>query len=100
MRTVEHYSGGPDKLLRIETEGCAINVIVDLHDATGTQLIVVEVEARHPDQDAVQWEIESSNVVVVRRMGVQMMVGDSPYLRDDVIRLDAAARSGGATADA
>ena len=79
MRTVEHFADGPHKLLRIEADGCAINVIVGLHDDNGARMTVVEVEARYPDGDAMQWEVEGPNVVVVRRMGVQHLVGDSPY---------------------
>ena len=48
MRTVEHYSGGPHKLLRVETDGCAVNVVIDLHDPHGIPFIAVEVEPMPP----------------------------------------------------
>jgi hypothetical protein len=83
VRIVEHYEGGSHKLLRVETEGCAVNIVIGLHDHTGAQFTVVEVEARLPDQSGVVWETEGPSVVVVRSLGHQVMHGDSPYVSDE-----------------
>jgi hypothetical protein len=79
VRTVEHYSGGPDKLLRVETGGCAVNVVIDLHDPHGIPFIAVEVEPRIPDDDGRVWELEGPATVLVRCRGLQVMQGDGTY---------------------
>jgi hypothetical protein len=76
VRIVEHYSGGPHKLLRVETGGCAVNVVIDLHDPHGIPFIVVEVEPRRPDDDGRVWEVEGPATVLVRCRGTQVMPGD------------------------
>jgi hypothetical protein len=43
VRMVEHYSGGPHKLLRVQTGGGAVNVVIDLHDPDGIPFIAVEM---------------------------------------------------------
>lgn len=79
MRIVEHYSGGPHKLLRVETGGCAVNVVIDLHDPDGVPFIAVEVEARIPDEDGRVWEVQGPATVLVRCRGQQVMQGDGAY---------------------
>ena len=44
MQIMKHDAEGPHKLLRIETQGCAVNVLVGLHDEDGNSVIAVEVE--------------------------------------------------------
>jgi len=77
VRLVEHYSGGPHKLLRVETGGCAVNVVIDLHDPDGVPFIAVEVEARIPDDDGRVWEVQGPAAVLVRCRGLQVMQADS-----------------------
>jgi hypothetical protein len=79
MRAVEHYASGPDKLLRIEAEGCAVNIVIGLHDEDGSLFTAVEVEPRLPDQQGMVWEADGTTTVVVRCHGPQMMVGDTPF---------------------
>lgn len=76
MRIVEHYTAGPHKLLRVETGGCAVNVVIDLHDQDGIGFIAVEVEPRIPDDDGRVWEVAGPATVIVRCRGQQMMPGD------------------------
>ena len=79
MRTVEHYSGGPHKLLRVETGGCAVNIVIDLHDQDGIPFIAVEVEPRLPDDDGRVWEVAGPATVLVHCRGLQVMQGDGTY---------------------
>ena len=79
MRIVEHYSGGPHKLLRVETDGCAVNVVIDLHDPDGVPFIAVEVEPRIPDGDGRVWEVQGPATVLVHCHGLQVMQGDGTY---------------------
>lgn len=79
MRIVEHCSGGPHKLLRVETGGCAVNVVIDLHDPDGIPFIAVEVEPRVPDDDGRVWEVQGPAAVIVRCRGQQVMHGDGTY---------------------
>jgi hypothetical protein len=79
VRIVRHDSGGPHKLLRVETDGCAVNVVIDLHDADGIPFIAVEVEPRIPDDDGRVWEVQGPATVLVRCRGRQVMQGDAAY---------------------
>ena len=79
MRIVEHESGGPHKLLRVETAGCAVNIVIDLHDQDGIPFIAVEVEPRIPDDDGRVWEVQGPSAVLVRCRGQQVMQGDAAY---------------------
>jgi hypothetical protein len=79
VRIVEHYSGGPHKLLRVETDGCAVNIVIDLHDPHGIPFVAVEVEPRLPDGDGRIWEVEGSSTVLVHCRGLQVMQGDRAY---------------------
>ena len=77
MRIVEHDSGGPHKLLRVVTAGCAVNIVIDLHDPDGIPFIAVEVEPRIPDDDGRVWEVQGPSAVLVRCRGRQVMQGDA-----------------------
>jgi hypothetical protein len=77
VRVVEHDSGGPHKLLRVETDGCAVNIVIDLHDPDGIPFIAVEVEPRIPDDDGRVWEVQGPSAVLVRCRGRQVMQGDA-----------------------
>lgn len=79
MRIVEHYSGGPHKLLRVETDGCAVNIVIDLHDQHGIPFIAVEVEPRLPDGEGRVWEVSGPSTVLVHCRGRQVMEGDRAY---------------------
>jgi hypothetical protein len=79
VRIVEHDSGGPHKLLRVETAGCAVNIVIDLHDPDGIPFIAVEVEPRIPDDDGRVWEVQGPAAVLVRCRGQQVMQGDAAY---------------------
>jgi hypothetical protein len=79
VRVVEHDSGGPHKLLRVETAGCAVNIVIDLHDPDGMPFIAVEVEPRIPDDDGRVWEVQGPSAVLVRCRGRQVMAGDAAY---------------------
>jgi hypothetical protein len=79
VRVVEHYSGGPHKLLRVETDGCAVNIVIDMHDPDGIPFIAVEVEPRLPDADGRVWEAVGNSAVLVRCRGTQIMQGDRTY---------------------
>jgi len=76
VRTVEHYPGGQHKLMRVETAGCAVNIVIDLHDPDGIPFIAVEVEPRLPDEDGRVWEVEGPSTVLVHCRGRQVMQGD------------------------
>ena len=75
MRIVEHYVGGPHKLLRVETDGCAVNIIIDLHDPSGIRTTAVEVEPRMPDADGQVWEADGRTTVIVHCLGAQRISG-------------------------
>jgi hypothetical protein len=77
VRIVEHESGGPHKLLRVETAGCAVNIVIDLHDPDGIPFIAVEVEPRIPDDEGQVWEVRGPSAVLVRCRGRQVMRGDA-----------------------
>jgi hypothetical protein len=78
VRIVEHYAGGPHKLLRVEADGCAVNIIIDLHDPSGGRNTAIEVEPRLPDQDGQVWEADGRTTVIVHCRGAQVMSGDLP----------------------
>ena len=79
MRSIQHYSGGQHKLLRVETDGCAVNIVIGLHDPHGMPFIAVEVEPRLPDADGRIWELDAPGVVLVHCRGQQMMPGDRAW---------------------
>lgn len=76
MRIVEHHLGGPHKLLRIETEGCAVHITVGLHDADGTEFTSVEIEPQQPADDGNVWFVRGPQTAVVLNHGRQVMAGD------------------------
>lgn len=71
MQLIQHDSDGPHKLVRIETLGCAVNLLVDIHDENGTPVIAVEVEPAVPDELGRVWEVNGQTAVVVRCRGKQ-----------------------------
>ncbi|MFG2039836.1 hypothetical protein [Dactylosporangium sp. NPDC048998] len=71
MQLLKHDPDGPHKLVRVETMGCAVNVLVGLHDENGTPVIAVEVEPAIPDEDGRVWEAATPSVVLVRCLGRQ-----------------------------
>lgn len=75
MQLLKHDSDGPHKLVRIETMGCAVNVLIDLHEEDGTSLIAVEVEPSIPDELGRVWKADGPAAVIVRCLGRQ---GDAP----------------------
>ena len=76
MRIVEHYIGGADKLLRIETEGCVVHIAINLHDADGRPFTSVEVEPLQPADDFDVWHVRGPATTVVINHGPQVMAGD------------------------
>ena len=81
MRIVEHYAGGVDKLLRIETEGCAVHITVGLHDADGQQFTSIEIEPRQPADNGDVWFVRGQATTVVLNHGPQVMAGDGTAAR-------------------
>jgi hypothetical protein len=84
MRVVEHYANGTDRLLRVEAEGCAVNIIIGLHDESGSLLTAVEVEPRLPDQQGMVWKTDGTAAVVVRCHGQQMLAGDGTSVGEEM----------------
>ena len=78
MRIVEHHAGGPDKLLRIETEGCAVHIAIGLHDADGHPFTSVEVEPLQPADNSDVWQVRGPATMVIINHGPQEMAGDRP----------------------
>ncbi|MGW1783706.1 hypothetical protein ACWCQQ_31950 [Streptomyces sp. NPDC002143] len=85
MRIVEHYASGPHKLLRVEAEGCAVNIVIGLHSEDGSSFTAIEVEPRLPDEYGAVWETDGATAIVVRRRGLQMLAGDRPYVREEAV---------------
>lgn len=83
MRIVEHYTGCADKLLRIETEGCAVHIAIGLHDADGRLFTSVEVEPLQPADNSDVWHIRGPATMVVINHGPQVMAGDRPHVQDE-----------------
>jgi hypothetical protein len=78
MQILKHDPDGPHKLVRIETMGCAVNVLIDLHEENGTS--AVEVEPSAPDDLGRVWEAQGPTAVVVRCLGRQ---GDEQGAKED-----------------
>ena len=76
MRIVEHYAGGAHKLLRVETEGCAVHITVGLHDADGQLFTSVEIEPLQPADNGDVWFVRGPGTTVVLNEGPQVMAGD------------------------
>jgi hypothetical protein len=76
MKIITHYAGGADKLLRVETEGCAVNITVGLHDADGQLFTSVEVEPLQPADNGDVWFMRGPGTTVVLNDGPQVMGGD------------------------
>jgi hypothetical protein len=76
MRIVKHYAGGADKLLRVETEGCAVHITVGLHDADGHLFTSVEIEPLQPADNGDVWFVRGPGTTVVLNHGPQVMAGD------------------------
>ena len=77
MRIVEHHSGGAHKLLRIETEGCAVHIAIGLHDADGRPFTSIEIEPLQPADNSDVWYLQGPATTVVVNHGAQVMAGDS-----------------------
>jgi hypothetical protein len=76
MRTVRHTAGGADKLLRIETEGCAVHITIGLHDADGRAFTSIEIEPLQPADNADVWFVRGAATTLVLNHGPQVMAGD------------------------
>lgn len=81
MRIVTHYSGSADKLLRVETEGCALHITVGLHDADGQLFTSIEIEPRQPADNGDVWVLRGPGTTVVLNGGPQVMAGDGTALK-------------------
>jgi hypothetical protein len=90
MRIVEHLADGAHKLLRIETEGCAVHIVIGLHGPQGQRFTTVEVEPAQPADDGHVWHVRGPATVVVVDAGSQVLAGD----RDALARRDASQRNG------
>jgi len=69
MRLIRHPGDHPDKLLRIETPGCAIHVTVGVHDVQGHDMVTVEISPAEPDDSGVAWKLDGSSSVRVIATG-------------------------------
>jgi hypothetical protein len=76
MRTVTHRTGGADKLLRVETEGCAVHITIGLHDADGREFTSIEIEPLQPADNSDVWFVRGPSTAVVLNHGPQMLAGD------------------------
>lgn len=76
MRIVEHYEGGAHKLLRIETEGCAVHIAIGLHDPDGRAFTSIEIEPLQPAGNSDVWYVRGSPTTVVVNHGPQVLAGD------------------------
>lgn len=76
MRIVTHRVGGPDKLLRVETDGCAVHITIGLHAADGQPFTSVEIEPLQPDDNSDVWFVRGPGTTVVLNHGRQVMAGD------------------------
>ncbi|BBX65193.1 hypothetical protein MSAS_43670 [Mycobacterium saskatchewanense] len=82
MRIVEHHAGGADKLLRIQTDGCAIHITIGLHDADGQPYTSVEIEPLQPDDNADVWFVRGQATTAVLNRGPQVLPGDVTDAQD------------------
>lgn len=82
MRIVKHYAGGTDKLLRVETEGCAVHITVGLHDADGRLFTSIEIEPLQPADNSDVWFVRGQATTVVLNHGPQVMSGDGAATRE------------------
>jgi hypothetical protein len=76
MRIVTHRAGGADKLLRVETEGCAVHITIGLHDADGREFTSIEIEPLQPADNSDVWFVRGPATAVVLNYGPQVMDGD------------------------
>jgi hypothetical protein len=81
VRVIEHYPDGPHKLLRIETQGCAVHISAGLHDADGREFTAIEVEPYLPADDESVWHAEGPLTILVKNGGAQIMPGDGTKSR-------------------
>ncbi|WP_368680128.1 hypothetical protein R1X32_05710 (plasmid) [Rhodococcus opacus] len=65
MRQIQHFRGGPDKILHIETEGCKVNVIIGTHDLSNEVFTTVEILPAEPDDDGRNWMTIGPTAVLV-----------------------------------
>jgi hypothetical protein len=77
MRVVTHHAGGPHKLLRVETEGCAVHITIGLHGAEGQPFTSIEIEPLQPDDNSDVWFVRGPATTVVLNHGPQVMAGDA-----------------------
>jgi hypothetical protein len=76
VRIVEHYGGGAHKLLRVETEGCAVHITIGLHDPDGRPFTSIEIEPLQPADNSDVWYLRGSATTVVVNHGPQVLAGD------------------------
>jgi hypothetical protein len=76
VKIVTHHAGGADKLLRIETAGCAVHITVGLHDADGQEFTAIEIEPLQPADNSDVWFVRGQATTVVINHGPQVMAGD------------------------
>ena len=90
MRIGQHHLGGTDKLLRIETDGCAVHVLIGLHDPDGNRFTAVQIDPQQPDDQADIWEVRGPATTVLINRGPQHMAGDrkQPKLNRAAVRSD------------
>jgi hypothetical protein len=78
VRIVEHHAGGAHKLLRIETEGCAVHIAIGLHDPEGRAFTSIEIEPLQPADNGDIWRVQGPATTVVVNHGPQVLAGDRP----------------------
>jgi hypothetical protein len=76
-RIRRRHSGRADKLLRIETEGCAVHIVIGLHDPDGRRFTSVEVEQLQPVNDGDVWHVRGPSTMLLLNHGPQLLAGDS-----------------------
>jgi hypothetical protein len=79
MRVVEHHLGGTDKLLRIETDGCGVHVLIGLHDPDGNRFTAVQIDPQQPDDHGDICELRGPATTVLINRGPQHMAGDRQH---------------------
>jgi hypothetical protein len=85
MRIVEHYPENGHKLLRIETQGCAVHISAGMHDAEGHEFTAIEVEPSLPADDESIWTTVGATTIIVRNVGVQVLAGDGTKRRSAAV---------------
>ena len=79
MRIVEHSDPDRHKLLRVEAEGCVVNIVIGLHDQAGTRCTSIEIIPDEPADDGAIWATKADfSTVMVRRDGPQLLSSEKP----------------------